>query len=380
MYLEKMKDNSLRSLGGQWLGRYFGSSEGEITIDVDEVEDHFEGCAYLFAENGLPNVVTFFKTVDQESIHEVDVELVPFHPNLANFLTWDVMGRDFPNVQFPRHAHVKIQLSEAGLKLEWMTQIGTSGSSLLQPSKVEERSEYEPIADVTTWNKFKEFATSLPANKYMFRGQDVTKRLRTIFHRSHRKDLYKFINQDIPAAHLALTSQTRHLFNLLNPLENGAFWNLIQHHGYPTPLLDWTHSPFVAAFFAFRPNRELSRGDERIRIFIFDKQQWIADFQQLQVLAMARPHFSILEALSIENNRALPQQALSSITNVDDVEGYIRSKELVNKKTYMQVIDLPRSDRKLVLQELSLMGITAGNMMPGLDGACEELRRKYFTL
>jgi hypothetical protein len=76
----------------------------------------------------------------------------------------------------------------------------------------------------------------------------------------------------------------------------------------------------------------------------------------------------------------VPQQALSSVTNVDDIETYIREREKETSKTYLQVVDLPASDRTKVMRELSLMGITAGSMFPGLDGACEELRERFFSV
>jgi hypothetical protein len=32
------------------------------------------------------------------------------------------------------------------------------------------------------------------------------------------------------------------------------------------------------------------------------------------------------------------------------------------------------------MQELALMGITAGSLFPGLDGACLQLKERFFDL
>jgi hypothetical protein len=112
---------------------------------------------------------------------------------------------------------------------------------------------------------------------------------------------------------------------------------------------------------------------------VFDQLQWRSDWNQLVMLATAAPHLSIGEFLAIENERLIPQQAASTVTNVDDIESYIKSKESDTKK-YLWVIDLPVRERDKVVQELRFMGITAGSLFPGLDGACEELKERNFEI
>ena len=34
-----------------------------------------------------------------------------------------------------------------------------------------------------------------------------------------------------------------------------AFWTYLRHHNFPSPLLDWSHSPYIAAFFAFEDHQ-----------------------------------------------------------------------------------------------------------------------------
>jgi hypothetical protein len=147
--------------------------------------------------------------------------------------------------------------------------------------------------------------------------------------------------------------------------------------------LDWTYSPYVAAFFAYRKitNEIAGKADpnDKVRIFVFDQEQWKVDWQQILLLLFPAPHVSVGEFLAIENERMIPQQGASTVTSVDDIESYIKSKETATKK-YLWAIDLPVRDRRDVVRELRYMGITAGSLFPGLDGVCEELAERNFEV
>ncbi|MEQ1403371.1 FRG domain-containing protein [Rhizobium sp. YS-1r] len=351
-----------------------------MMIDADDLGDHVEGRAYVFDNaQGMPGFVASFRTSNRNPVQTLNIALDVLHP-----VTFDVIPRHqvpqvFPGQAIPASATLILTLKKRVLSVKWSTPAGTSGTAMLPRSKADKPSDYRADRAIKTWDSFKRFAIGLEPGRFIFRGQSRPFRLRTAFHRTKRKDLVRFINEDIPTLHRMLTARTKHLFNLNEPLQNGAFWNLAQHHGYPTPLLDWTHSPFVAAYFAFRPERQtIDMRSDKVRIVMFDRRQWTTDFSQLQRVHFTRPHFSILEAYAIENERALPQQALSSVTNVDDIESYISSREVQQGKRYLRTFDLPYEERDNVLRELRLMGITAGSLFPGFDGACEELRMRLF--
>ncbi len=91
-------------------------------------------------------------------------------------------------------------------------------------------------------------------------------------------------------------------------------------------------------------------------------------------------HVSVIEFLAIENERWIPQQSATTITNVDDIESYIKAREDKANCKYLTAIDISYKERNKIMEELGFMGITAGSMFPGLDGACEELREKFFDV
>ncbi len=352
-------------------------------VDIDQLEGRLSGASVLFDDAGLPGSLVSFETIDCAPVQSFqNLPIAPLDPHTANVVSVDFLKQRYAEkgeeLHFPTTATVNLNLNGEGLEINWTTDIGSAGSAKLPRSKAEVASAIIPQAGVTNWGEFKSAVAALERDRFIFRGQPSVWRLRTAFHRTNRKDVFRFMVEDIPRLHQRLSGLTGHFFNLNENQQNGAFWNLIQHHGYPTPLLDWSKSPFVAAFFAYRNKLQDDEGAPMVRIYAFDRKEWCKDFLQLGKLAPAMPHFSILECLALENPRMVPQQALSSVTNVDDIESYIKQREGEKGKTYLTAYDLPANNVNAVLGELGMMGIAAGALFPGLDGACEELKYRNF--
>jgi hypothetical protein len=366
---------------GQWLGSYQGNTQGTLTVELDDLGDHYEGMVYVYPGTpGLPSIAGMVLTTNKADTFSLQIKIDAIDMQRGVLVPWDAVKHIYPGVSLdPTIDTLWSRNSKSGvLVIDFTSKSGGSGKAHLSLSDGSRPPERAPLPTVRSWATFKEYALALDPNRYVFRGQESGAwRLRTFFHRSGRVSLFKFVNQDIHQLHAHLSSLTEHHFNLKDELENAAFYGLIQHHGYPTPLLDWTRSPFIAAYFAFRKKRA---GGEFARIFVLDQREWQKDIPRSQWVSAALPHFSFLNPLAINNPRMVPQQALSTIANVDDIEAFIAFNEKQKKKTYLEVIDLPVLERAQILQELSLMGITACSMFPGLDGACEQLREKNFNL
>lgn len=368
---------SIEQFAGQWLGAFESEHGGIAQLDLDNEGGRLKGMVYAFENDPrLPNICASVNLVPNDNALEFDEDVVAFHPQELRPLR----ANEFEDVNFPKKVSVCLDLEGDTLSGRWSTDTGATGKVNLDKSEACKPSQYTSEKGTISWDEFQSEVSTLVTKpyRYVFRGQSAPWRLRTSFHRTRRKDLFRYWNDDIPRVRHASVGETKHVFSPVNPDHNGAFMHLLQHHGYPTPMLDWTYSPYIAAFFAYSSASYEQQGARPLRIFMFDAEQWKANYNQVTNVTLCRPHLSLIEPLALGNPRALPQQSVATITNLDDIEDYIKYRENETNREYLRVFDLEPSGRNDALRQLGLMGISPGSMFPGLEGVCREYRDRHF--
>lgn len=146
-------------------------------------------------------------------------------------------------------------------------------------------------------------------------------------------------------------------------------WALGQHFGLATPLLDWTMSPYVAAFFAFSESG--TPQTEYRAVFAISQPQVEQRSDQLLALGGFKDHVYFLSPMSDENPRLVNQGGLFSRLPIGiDLEAWVdKYADPTWTKPTLLKMRIRDDQRNASLRSLARMNINHLSVFPDLAGA-----------
>lgn len=266
---------------------------------------------------------------------------------------------------------------ETHIKGEWRDSQGGGGTMLFHGPSIAPLKRNEITVD--SWEAFKGWASRARRDGFSwFRGHgDCRFSLSTTLHRAGRYRLERYCNEHLVqfVSHAETVLKTR--FSLSDLDDYSTILGLAQHHGLPTPMLDWTESPYVAAFFAFTDALENAANREAsTHVRIYGLSQGFVERTSPNVIVLPRPdpYVASLSITARHNPRLYAQQGRFLVTNVGDLERYIYLIEELEAATFLTSVRVPVAYAVEAIDDLRFMGLTAANLFPGLDGVCRMLK------
>lgn len=375
-------------LFGQWSGKIVGTNNADVILSIDKLKENEEGSITISPadDHSFPCILRII-------FDSVDATTGKVSGRLDRFVGFKDGRIIFPQVTD------KIALSESGtiegvienggnsFSCKWQTNLKFNGDAKFIRVR---RPVAQPVESIISWKIFKDSIIKYQQQygNILFRGQNNSLYpLTTRFHRAKCWDLYRFNNEKLPELfdYLGVLNRTRYIMG--NDSDFGSALLLAQHHGFPTPLLDWTLSPYIAAYFAFRFQNEVTTGIKSVRVFAFHAKRWQDEKPERVQGGFVTPGITV-KPLNIPlagNPRAVAQCSRSVFSNVENIENVLHWAEFesANEKNgmpqpWIDYFDISIEDREEALKDLKAMNILERVLFPDLDTICKELGKEYF--
>ncbi len=251
--------------------------------------------------------------------------------------------------------------------------------------------------EIADWDAFTKLAAeALSAGtippRYCFRGQpDASRPLVPTLLRCMPENVTPVRALEIEAAALSEFKAQAHLHYAPGSLPSAfpresiaAWWALMQHHGAPTRLLDWTASPYVAAYFAAEGCQ-----DKPGAIFVAHPSSVNQHFHTTlppgpvpdeTLLKPDAAHAVFFPDVLKRTERLVAQQGLFSLsTNIlgkhDELIATATQDIRKNRPTALILRRwlLPPDRKSEFLRHLRVMNVAAHSLFPGIDGLGRSL-------
>jgi len=168
-------------------------------------------------------------------------------------------------------------------------------------------------------------------------------------------------------------------------LPSYSFCVHLRHHGFPSPLLDWTMSPYVAAFFAFADQPGSSADAVAIFVYINAPRGGHGSIEGTSQISIMGPYVQT-------HKRHFLQQACYTVCtkHVDGAHAFTphedvftRAPAAVGEQDLLFKITIPKSERLAALSDLREMNISRFSLFQTEEAltstlAFEEIEKRGF--
>jgi hypothetical protein len=264
---------------------------------------------------------------------------------------------------------------------------------------------------IKTWDEFSKIVDELPWKKWIFRGQRFFAwRIESSLGRAIKQvmnvDEYSQIElQDFLTYEREMRLEFESSYHLYTDKkvareseDSDGYWtnywlemcSVMQHHGTPTRLIDWTYSPYVATFFA------IDGADDNFSVFALnlsylarvDAERFKGKPNYKKEIFFGRqkqPPFMFAFEPQTKNERLRKQMGLFLVPNqldltIDEMLEYYNLRNGKDEKGYIQAYKFIFDKQMIPIcwRKLRMMAINHETLYPGLDGFCKSLALKLF--